>query len=428
MFEAVSMKVDLDAKNAKIREDFSVLRNRTFLDTASFCPYSVHVLSAINDFLEFMKLAPSNPFEQFFLQVSKAEEVKQEAAKLLNCEGREIALINTTSQGMCIIATSLKWEPGDNVVTTDQTHPCCTVPFMGFPGVEIRTIGNNDGAYSLSDFEKAIDDKTKLVTLCHTEWINGFTHDLAAVKKIAEAHGAYFAVDPGQSLGQLEVDAKKTGADFMAIRCYKWPTGPLNGGLLYVKKDLIEKLRPPYRSFRSLLDKVLGRGQGIDMWAMSGNQNPASSPVYSYEKLDFVNTAKRFEEPGIPDCDAWALNAALKYINGLGVGNIRKRVMHLSDHLVEGLLDIGCKLNTPIENMEQRSGLVSYTTGSYKVDYESVRSMNSMGVSVSLRYSAAEREWKEGMRNLGGIRVSTHFFNNEEDVDKLLKIQKTLLS
>lgn len=420
--------MDLDANIEKIRDGFPVLRNRAFLDTASFCPYSVHVIRAINDFLEFMKLAPSNPFEQFFLQVSKAEEVKNEASKLLNCQASEIALINTTSQGMCTIANCLKWEPGDNIVTTDQTHPCCSVSFMGFPGVEIKTIGNENGGYSLADFEKAIDDRTKLVALCHTEWINGFTHDLAAVKKIAETHGAYFAVDPGQSLGQLEVDVKKTGSDFMSIRCYKWPTGPLNGGFLYVKKDLIEKLRPPYRSFRSVLDKVLGRGQGIDMWAMSGNQNPSSHPVYSYENLDFVNTAKRFEEPSIPDCDAWALNAALKYISGLGIENIRKRVMKLSDYLVDGLLDIGCKLNTPIENKEQRSGLISYTTGSYKVDYESVRSMNAMGVSVSLRYSAAEKGWKEGMRNLGGIRVSTHFFNNEEDIDKLLKLQKTLLS
>ncbi len=420
--------MNLDADNEKIREDFPALRTRTFLDTASFCPYSTHVLRAINDFLEIMQLAPSNTFEQFFLQASRAEEAKKEAAKLVNCSESEIGLINTTSQGMCIIANSLKWEPGDNIVTTDQTHPCCTVPFMGFPEVEIRTIDNINGGYSLSDFEKAIDDKTKLITLCQTEWINGFTHNLAAIKKIADEHGAYVANDPGQSLGQLEVDVKKTGVDFISIRCYKWPTGPLNGGILYVKKDLIEKLVPPYRSFRLLLDKVLGRGQGVDMWAMSGNQNPASHPIYSYAHLDYVKTAKRFEEPSIPDIDAWALNAALKYINGLGIGNIRKRVMKLSDYLVEGLLDIGCRLNTPIENMDQRSGLVNYTTGSYKVDYESVRSMNSMGVSVSLRYSAAEKGWKDGMRNLGGIRVSTHFFNNEEDIDRLLKLQKALLS
>ena len=91
-------------------------------------------------------------------------------------------------------------------------------------------------------------------------------------------------------------------------------------------------------------------------------------------------------------------------------------------------MDIGCKLNTPIEEERYRSGLHNYTTGSYKTDYVSFRDLNSFGVNVSLRYSGADKEWKEGMHHIGGIRVSTHFFNTEEDIDKLLMLQKKLLS
>ncbi len=416
------MKID------NIRRDFPVLRTRAFLDTASFCPYSVPVVKAIEHYLTFMSLAPSNTFEQFLLHRSPVEEAKKEAAELLNAKEKEIALINTTSQGMYTVANCLDWEKGNNVVTTDQTHPCCTITYMGLPGVELRLVKNVDGAYSLSDFEEMVDDDTKIITVCHTEWINGFTHDLKALRRVADDHGAYLMVDTVQSLGQLEVDVESTGLDFISCRCYKWQTGPLNGAILFVREELVEEFEPPFMGFRQLEELSLERGEGLRMWRMMGNQNPASHPIYSYENRDYAKTAARFEGPPIPAVDGWALNTALKYIRSIGIETIRKRNLKLSDYLIEGLLDIGCILNTPINEEKHRSGLLCYTTGSYESDYESVRTLNSMGVSVSLRYSAAEKGWREGMPHLGGIRVSTHFFNNEEDIDKLIELQKALLA
>lgn len=420
--------MDVNKDVEKIRADFPVLRNRAFLDTACFCPYSIPVANSIKEFLEFLSRPATNLQEMFRVFGEEASALKRKTAAFINAKEEEIALTTRTTSGMCIVANGLEWKKGDNVVTTDQTHPCCTVTYMGLPGVKIKRVKNVDGAYPLSAFEEVVDKNTKMISITSTEWVTGWTHDLQDIRKLADEYGAYLMVDAAQSLGQLEIDVKKTGVDFFTSGFYKWMTGPLDGAIFYVREDLIEKLKPTFRTVYQLEYPITEGGKGLDMFRMVGNQNPASDSIYSFENRGYAKTAARFEIPSI-HTDIWGMNTAIDYIMKLGIGNIRKRIIKLSNYLTEGLVNIGCKLNTPIETEERyKSGLHNYTTGSYETDHRSFRNLNSFGVNVSLRYSGAEKGWKEGMYHIGGIRVSTHFFNTEEDIDKLLMLQKKLLS
>jgi selenocysteine lyase/cysteine desulfurase len=93
-----------------------------------------------------------------------------------------------------------------------------------------------------------------------------------------------------------------------------------------------------------------------------------------------------------------------------------ERVLKLSEYLIDGLRELGVRVNTPIEP-SQRGGLVTYDTGSHELNKESHRKLKNESVIVALRYSGG----------VGGIRVSTNFFNTEEDIDRLLEVQKSLL-
>ena len=112
----------------------------------------------------------------------------------------------------------------------------------------------------------------------------------------------------------------------------------------------------------------------------------------------------------------WGFYACLNYFNSIGIKEIEKRNRYLSEYLMEGLKDSKVKINTP-EDPKKRGGLVTYTTGKHEENQKIFNIFNKEGIKVALRYAAG----------IGGIRVSTHFYNTEEEIDKLIKIQEKTL-
>ena len=113
----------------------------------------------------------------------------------------------------------------------------------------------------------------------------------------------------------------------------------------------------------------------------------------------------------------WGFHAALKYFNDLGMQNVGRRVRRLSGYLIDGLLEQGCRVNTPREP-DMRAGLVTYSTGSHELDREIYRALVRSNFVVFLRYSGG----------VGGIRVATHLFNTEAEIDGLLNLQKGIMA
>jgi len=390
--------MNLDRDLERIREDFPLLKQKVYLNSAAVGPLMLPVWNAIKEYWE-SRLSGAR---------FTPPKAKAEAAKMLGAKETEIAWVSRVVQSFNMIRSMIDFEPGDNVVVTDLAYPSNVHTWLPIrsKGAEVRRVENNGGDIETADFEKAVDDHTKVVSISHTEWASGITYDLKVLADVAHDHGAFVAVDAYQSLGAVKIDAPEADVDFLFSGATKWLCCDTGAGIFYVRGDLIEGLEPYYQYY-GLVEEAFKGGAA---WGREEHDN-----IRDWDKA-IVRDASRFEQGTVTETDIIGLHAALRYFNELGMENIERRVKKLSGYLIDGLRDLGCRVNTPLEP-ERRAGLVTYHTGSHELNKRSVEELGKGNIVVSLRYTGG----------IGGVRAATHFFNTEEEIDRLLKAQKVLL-
>ncbi len=224
------------------------------------------------------------------------------------------------------------------------------------------------------------------VVVSHVEYVNGFRNDLKAISEIAHKHGAYLIVDAIQSAGAIQIDVKRDDVDFLATACYKWLLSPPGAGYLYVKEELIEKFEPPFVGWASVKPEVF---ETIDFW-----------DIWS---LKLSETASRFEVGSPSYISLIGASEALKMMLHFGIENIEKRILKLTNYLIEQLKNFGVTLKTP-EEPQCRSGIVLAKVDKPKKVCEALA---KEGIVVSARAN--------------GLRISPHFYNTEAEIDRLVE-------
>lgn len=369
----------------KIRELFPIVHNRVFLNHAGQSPLPRPAADAMHKYIE--------DFANFGFSSLERDYGKALFAKLIGAKQEEIALVENTSVGLNIAANVLRYPPGSKVVTTDLEYPSVVYPWLRKSlGVKVHYIENVEGKILLEDVEKAVDDKTVAVVVSHVEYVNGFRNDLRAISEIAHKHGAYLIVDAIQSAGVIPIDVKRDNVDFLATACYKWLIGPAGAGYLYVKKELIEDFEPPFVGWASVKQEVFETLDFWDIWSLRLSETASRFEVGSPSAISFVGAAE-----------------AIRMLLNFGIEEIEKRVLKLTNRLIEAVKSLGLTLQTP-EDPQCRSGIVNF-----KIDKprEVVKELRRKGIIVSARTH--------------GIRVSPHFYNTQEEIDKLTdEVRKTL--
>jgi len=373
--------------NSTVRSNFPVTSELTYLDSAYDGPYPLPVVEAGKDFLERRSRGVAGRVWDW-LEV--LDEVRATIAELINAKPSEIAITTNTTQGTNIIATSLDLEPGDNVVWDDLSFPSNTVVWLNLErsrGVENRVVKNTDGAVTLADFERAVDSRTKVISISYVSHRNGYVYDVKGLADLAHAHGAYLHVDGIQAVGAIQVDVKSSGIDFLASGTYKWLLGPMGLAFFYVKEELLPQLDPLFGGFLQVMT-----------WADDAHLYPR----------EFHRSARKFETATVHFQGSYELRAALEYINSIGMDRIEEQVLRLSAKTWRGLNDLGFRMLTPAG---PRSGIVSCAVD----DEEKVeRLLNDHGIVASI--------------NPGNeLRFSPHFFNTEEEIDYLLSVLESVL-
>jgi selenocysteine lyase/cysteine desulfurase len=231
-------------------------------------------------------------------------------------------------------------------------------------------------------------------------------YDLKRIAEIAHDYGAYLVVDAYQSVGAVDVDCHATRLDFLVTGTGKWLCCPTTSGIFYIRGDLVDEFDPAYRYYRHV-EEAFREGAP---WV-----RPPHNNVEDYDK-PLVKGAKKFDRGCVGEDALCGLHSVLKYFNGLGIENIQRRNRRLSGYLMNGLLDLDCEVYTPREP-KRRGGLVSYPAGSHELNKKIHDALTARNVLVFLRYSG----------KTGGIRAATHFFNTEEEIDRLLSTQKKLM-
>jgi selenocysteine lyase/cysteine desulfurase len=362
----------------QIREQFPITKSKVFLNHAAMSPHPKPVADAIRRF--------TDDFSNFGeTSIEWIDYGKPIFAKLIGAKTEEIAVVENTSTGLNIAANVLHYPHDSKIVTTDLEYPSVVYPWLRKSlGARVHYVKNVNGKILMEDIEKAVDDKTVAVAISHVEYANGFRHDLRAIGEIVHKHGAYLIVDAIQSAGIIPIDVKRDDVDFLTTACYKWLLSPLGAGYLYVKEELIKKFEPPFVGWASVKPEVFETTDFWDIW-----------------NLRLSETASRFEVGSPSILSLIGAKEAMKMLLNFGIENIENRILKLTSHLIQSIKDLGLKLQTP-EEPPYRSGIVNFKIDKAK---EVAEMLNKKGIVVSARAN--------------GIRVSPHFYNTEEEIDKL---------
>lgn len=363
---------------SRIRERIPALKTCTHLDCAAVSPFFQDTLTEMETFLH--KRAEKASFDlDPWLQM--LEESRQAVARFVNASSDEIAFMLNTTEGLNTVAHIIPWKKGDSMVTSDLEFPSNSLPWFNLQnkGVVVRQVQNVEGELLLEDIEKAIDDTTRLVSLSFVQFGNGFKCDLKEISKLCKEHNAFLCSDIIQGLGAVPVDVQEMGIDFFATASYKWLMGPLGVGFFFIRKEHLEEMEPPYLGWFSLRDYENFNRPGLN-------------------EVELSDTARKFETGGKSFALIGGLKKSLDIFSEIGVETIEKRVLDLSQYVIDN-----CDAAQTPSDRKKRAGIVNIKHPKPEKVVEALRSQN---ILVSAR--------------MNGIRVSTHFWNTEEDIDDLM--------
>jgi len=375
--------------NPRVRADFPVTRELTYLDTAYDGPYPLPVLEAGKAFLERRSRGAVGRVRDW---MEVMDEVRNKVGLLVNAEPSEIAVTTNTTQGTNIVALSLPLGAGDNVVWGSQEYPSNGVVWLTEArrrGFENRVIQDSTGALDISDFERAVDDHTKVISISHVSHRNGHVLDLMGLADLAHLHGAYLHVDAIQSVGAIQVDVKQSGVDFLTCGTYKWLLGPLGLAFFFVREELLPTLESPYSG------EMQAKKWSDPLQTFSGGEFP----------IKLHETARKFEYATVNFQGLYELRAALDYLQGIGMPEIEAQVLRLSSKLWKGLEDLGFEMVTPPNTA---SGIV---TCMVRDQQEVARVLEENKVVASLKAGSQ-------------LRISPHFFNTEAEIEHLVAVME----
>ncbi len=387
------------------KEHFPGLQGKTFLDAACVGLAPVEAKLAIEQFLEQAVMCDARDASTHHIALDQARALAvREGARLLDADSDEIALVESTTHGLNVIASAIPFEPDDNVVLCDLEFLQVAIPWLKLAqrGAirDVRTVRNRDGAVPVDAFAEHVDDRTRAVVVSSVQWTNGYAVDLHGLAALCRAHDALLIVDAIQQLGATRLSVADVPADVVVAGGHKWLNAPFGCGLLYVRRSILPQLRMPSWGYLGLESPEGGWGRYF--------ATPESTPVRIY---DFPITAKSLEINGTANYPgAVGLGASLELINTIGITAIEEHVLALAERLQEELTCLGVRVVTRPEP-DARSGITTFEVSDLPAENEAfLDALLDEHIYVALRYTS----------HVGGIRVSTHLYNDDDDVDRLL--------
>jgi selenocysteine lyase/cysteine desulfurase len=366
-----------------LRAEMPVTQNWAYFDHAAVAPLSARARKALTEWAAYMA---DNGDVRIHLWIKRVEEVRRLAARLLGADPLDVAFVKNTSEGIGIVAEGFPWQPGDNMITAAEEYPANLYPWMNLRdfGVEGRLVPTTNGRIEIDDVRKAIDQRTRLISLSFVEYASGFRNDLDAVGALCRERGLYFLVDAIQGLGVLPLDVGRTPIDFLAADGHKWLLGPEGAGIFYIRRELVDELHP------------VGVG-----WNSVEN-----STDFAHIDFRLKPHAGRWESGSLNVAGITALGASLEWLLEIGIGEIAARVTELTDYLCYRAKRAGLEVYSS-RRPGDKSGIVSLT----------VPGADPRAVAQRCRDAKFVINHRAGR-----VRVSPHFYNTLAEIDGLLEV------
>jgi len=363
------------------RSEFPVTRTCAFMNHAAVAPLSQRAVNAMRGLLDDLLANGDQNSKQWDLAVQRTREL---AAQLINASPSEIAFVKNTTEGIAHVANGFPWSPGDNVVVTNVEFPANVYPWLNLAdrGVETRFVKEKAGRIPFEDISDAIDSRTRIVSLSYVEFVSGFRNDLGRLGELCRKRGALFVVDAIQGLGVLKLDVQECGVDFLSADGHKWLLAPEGAGVFFCSNRVADRLRVSEMGWMAV-------------------QNAGDYLRYPQPPR---TDARRFECGSHNTLGLHGLGAAIDLLLEVGIPNIERRVLALTDRLCDGLARKGYHIFSSRREGE-KSGIVSF----HKPGQDTralFQRLRAEKIIVALRE--------------GFIRVSPHFYNSDDEIDRLL--------
>ena len=370
--------------NEHIRSQFPAANNYTYLNSAAVSPMPSTAKDAVISQLTDVSNHGSEHYTDWIATKNRARYL---LGLMLNVRPEQIAFMRNTSDGFASVAAGIDWAEGDNIVSFAGEFPANFYPWRRVRdefGVELRLAPERDGRIDLDDFCSLIDSNTKLVAISAIQFASGFQADLARIAEAAHAVDALFAVDIIQALGARGFDLPGLGVDIASSASHKWLCAPEGCGFLYLSDEARNRVKPTLTGWISVETP----------WDFEDREQPWKSDTLAWESGTGCSSL------------FYGLEQSLKLLNDTGLDKIDSYLEGLTDHLCELLAGKDYYILSSRTPGEKSAIVCVKHRGGIHCN-EIAKELQAANIIVSPRNDR--------------LRIAPHFYNNTEDIDRLVE-------
>tara|TARA_Y100000389_G_C17416672_1_gene494158 strand:+ start:422 stop:1612 length:1191 start_codon:yes stop_codon:yes gene_type:complete len=374
----------MDIKCYIKKEDFPATINYIYLNAANVSSPYKYANEAINKWQNDLLYNGSvnfndNAEENVFKPLQKA------TAQLLNCDSDEICCGSSATELLSTVAWGIAPKKYQNIVSCEASFPSTVYPWHRICEeykCELRLAKYDDKSYTnIDNIINLIDENTTVVTVSHIEFTNGQIYNLKKLANEIHKYNGYLIVDGSQSIGAIPIDVKECGVDIIVTGSYKWLCSTFGASIMYINKNIINKINPGLYGFRS----------HKDMWDLQAN------------RLKLKTTADKFSFSTLHFGSIYGLTKSVELINNIGINNIYQYNLILTNYLIKQLKKItNINIISPINNIEEYCSIITFSIYDIPTKYI-IEKLTEKKIIVSNRNNY--------------IRISTHFYNTIEDIN-----------
>ncbi len=376
-FQVSEDPVVQDAIWNQYRSCFPVTERLIYLNHAAVAPLCRPAADAMKRLLDDVLGYGSLHYDDW---LDAYERLRVAAGRLVGADRSEIALVKNTSEGIATVALGINWRPGDKIICFKEEFPANYFPWrrLEAQGVRVEFLSAADPLDRIDQAARG----ARLLAISYVQYLSGFRADLASLGRICLDRGCFFFVDAIQGLGAFPLNVREAHIDALAADGHKWLLGPEGCGILYVRKDRQDEVRP----------------------VEFGWTNVARYYDYSSRDMTLRPDAGRYECGTLNTAGCFGLRAAIEFLLEVGIERIAQHVQALGDRIAEGVMRKGYEIlgeRTP----ENGAGIVSFR----KSGVDARRIVSRL---QDLEIIAAPRQ--------GWVRTSPHFYISPEEIDTMV--------
>jgi cysteine desulfurase/selenocysteine lyase len=381
-------QAELAMTSLQWRTEWGSFGGATYLDTAAHSAFPLSTIKAVEAALAGKALPHTIDDGSYF---DAPTRIRQALARLLTARPDDIALTTGASRGLEVLACSLKWQPGDEVITAAGEFPIqysTWKPLETSKGIHLKIVAARDRFLSAKDLIDAITPRTRVISVSHVRFDDASLLDTAAVAEACRARGVLFALDVSQSCGAVPMSVDDLGADMVVSAGYKWLLGPSGAGFVWIRPGLLQSMPPaPFH------------------WAAQVNTQFSNldlvqpEPASGARRWDSAESATNF------NLNLSAMAASVELVAKLGPKHVLEHGRALTDKLFE-LLPSGFHPASPVEG-ESRGAFGCFVADTADDTLRARQRLKNRRIIVSLRG--------------GRIRVSPYLFNTHDDIEALIE-------